>query len=79
MASPKSSGLAQDDYDFGNESNYAFARKITCSSDKARKLWARAYCFLLNYNHEEAAECFQECALEDPNCAMAWWGVGTSM
>ena len=66
-----------DDYNFGKggEIADAFASKLTFANDKARSLWARAYCFMMNYNHEEAIACFQGAAEEDPTCAMAWWGI----
>ena len=66
------------DYNFGigGEISDAFALKLTFANDEARETWARGYCFMLNYNHEEAMACFQE-TLEkhDPNCVMAWWGI----
>ena len=71
--------LAPTDYDFGSEGNFDFARSITCANDEARKLWARAWGFLLNYNHEEAIACFQECAEKDPTCAMSYWGIAYAL
>ena len=71
--------LAPTDYDFGADTGgagpYSFARSITCASEDARALWARGLVFMLNYNHEEAINCFQACLKADPNCAMAWWGI----
>ena len=71
--------LAPVDYNFGPEDAkagpFAFARSITCASDEARVLWARAFVFMLNYNHEEAIGCFQACLKADAACAMAWWGI----
>ena len=62
-------------YDYGAESNYAFATEVTCASDEARKLFVEAYGHYLNYNHEQAIACFSACAEVDPNCAMAYWGI----
>ena len=67
--------LAPTDYDFGVPANYAFAEKITCSNDEARKMYVEAFGHMLNYNHEQAIACFTKCAELDPNCAMAWWGI----
>ena len=67
--------LAPEMYDFGNENNYSFARRVTCSSEESRKMFALAYGHMLNYNHEEAIACFSKCAEIDPDCAMAWWGI----
>jgi tetratricopeptide (TPR) repeat protein len=67
--------LAPTDYDFGVSANYAFAEKITCSNDEARKMYVEAFGHMLNYNHEQAIACFTKCTELDPNCAMAWWGI----
>ena len=67
--------LAPTDYDFGVPANYAFAEKITCSNDEARKMYVEAFGHMLNYNHEQAIACFTKCTELDPNCAMAWWGI----
>ena len=67
--------LAPTDYDFGVPANYAFAEKITCSNDEARKMYVEAFGHMLNYNHEQAIACFTKCTELDSNCAMAWWGI----
>ena len=67
--------LAPTDYDFGVSANYAFAEKITCSNDEARRMYVEAFGHMLNYNHEQAIACFTKCTELDPNCAMAWWGI----
>ena len=67
--------FAPQEYDFGEESNYAFATTVTCANDEARKIFVEAYGHYLNYNHEQAIACFAACAELDPNCAMAHWGI----
>jgi len=67
--------LAPTDYDFGVSANYAFAEKITCSNDEARRMYVEAFGHMLNYNHEQAIACFTKCTELDPDCAMAWWGI----
>ena len=44
--------LAPIEYDFGNETNYAFATTVTCANDEALKLFVEGYGHYLNYNHE---------------------------
>ena len=75
LAGRVDASLMPDDYDFGPQSCYAMARSITAANDEARKMWARGFVFMLNYNHEEAIGCFQKCLELDPKCAMAWWGI----
>ena len=50
--------FAPQEYDFGEESNYAFATTVTCANDEARKMFVEAYGHYLNYNHEQAIACF---------------------
>ena len=49
--------FAPQEYDFGEESNYAFATTVTCANDEARKMFVEAYGHYLNYNHEQAIAC----------------------
>ena len=70
-----SMSLAPTDYDFGSPSNYAFAQKVTCKSEETRKMFVEAWGHMLNYNHEQAIECFSKCTELEPDCAMAWWGI----
>ena len=35
--------FAPQEYDFGEESNYAFATTVTCANDEARKMFVEAY------------------------------------
>jgi tetratricopeptide (TPR) repeat protein len=67
--------LAPSDYDFGDASNYSFARDVTCANVAARQMYVRAFGHMLNYNHEQAIACFSKCTELDPKCAMAWWGI----
>jgi tetratricopeptide (TPR) repeat protein len=67
--------LAPADYDFGVPANYAFAKKITCADEEARKCFVMGLGHMLNYNHEFAIANFMECLAKDPKCAMANWGI----
>ncbi|CAN0550595.1 unnamed protein product, partial [Ectocarpus sp. 8 AP-2014] len=59
-----------------DEGNLRFPQIITASTDAGRAWFARGWMHMLNYNHEEAAECFKICTEVDPRCAMAFWGIG---
>ena len=52
-----------------------FARPITTSSPEAQAWFDRGLAWTYGFNHEEAIECFRKAASEDPNCAMAYWGI----
>ena len=39
----KDMDLAPEMYDFGDEENYSFARRVTCASEESRKMFALAY------------------------------------
>ncbi len=52
-----------------------FARPITTSSPGAQAWFDRGLAWTYGFNHEEAIECFRKAASEDPNCAMAFWGI----
>ena len=67
--------FAPQEYDYGEESNYAFATTVTCANDEARKMFVEAYGHYPNYNHEQAIACFAACAELDLNRAMAHWGI----
>ncbi|WP_380054266.1 hypothetical protein ACFE33_13220 [Falsihalocynthiibacter sp. SS001] len=58
-------------YDLGS-----YARKVTTSSSSAQMWFNRGLAWTYAYNHEEAITCFRNALTEDPNCAMAHWGIG---
>ena len=69
--SPVAVSLRPEDYNFGPESCYAMARAVTCrggKADEARKMWARAYVFMLNYNHEEGRSFLFVAVVSAPSC-----------
>ena len=53
----------------------SWSRKISTSSDTAQHWFDRGLNWTYAFNHEEAVACFRRAAREDPNCAMAWWGI----
>ncbi len=50
-------------------------RPITTSSPEAQAWFDRGLAWTYGFNHEEAIACFRNAASEDPNCAMAYWGI----
>lgn len=58
------------------EGRLELPRRITASSAEGRAWFARGWFHLLNFNHEEAIECFKRCAEVDQRCVMALWGIG---
>ena len=52
-----------------------WSRKISTKSETAQRWFDRGLNWTYAFNHEEAVACFRRAAREDPNCAMAWWGI----
>lgn len=63
-----------DGVDMG-EGRLEFPKCITVSAE-GRTWFARGWLHMLNFNHEEAIECFKHCHEVDKTCMMALWGVG---
>ncbi len=53
----------------------AFGRKVTTTSASAQEFFDQGLCFLYAFNHDEAIRSFDQATRDDPNCAMAWWGI----
>lgn len=45
---------------------------------EAQKYFDQGLCFLFAFNHDEAIRSFQQAAMLDPECAMAWWGISVA-
>jgi tetratricopeptide (TPR) repeat protein len=52
-----------------------YSRKISTSSPEAQVWFDRGLNWLFGFNHGEAIKCFQKALEQDPECAMAHWGV----
>jgi hypothetical protein len=52
-----------------------FRRKITTSKPTAQIWFDRGLTWCYAFHHEESARCFARAINEDPDCAMAYWGV----
>lgn len=61
------------------EGSLGFPKRITSSTDEGRAWFARGWMHVANFNHLAAVECFNSCTEVDPDCAMAWWGIGESI
>ncbi|GGJ42387.1 tetratricopeptide repeat protein [Neoroseomonas lacus] len=58
-------------YDLGS-----YSRKVTTTSVEAQRWFNRGLNWCFGYHHEEAIACFEKALENDPNCAMAHWGIG---
>lgn len=50
-------------------------RTVTTKSPAAQEYFNQGLAFLYAFNHDEANRSFQQATKEDPDCAMAWWGI----
>jgi tetratricopeptide (TPR) repeat protein len=54
-------------------------RPVTTSSAQAQVWFDRGLVWSYAFNHEEAVTCFERCIAEDPDCAMAYWGIAYAL
>ena len=52
-----------------------YSRAITTTSPSAQLWFDRGLIWIYAYNHEEAIACFEKALKDDPECAMAYWGI----
>jgi tetratricopeptide (TPR) repeat protein len=52
-----------------------YSRRITTTSPEAQLWFDRGLVWTYSYHHEEAIVCFKRALEQDPNCAMAHWGI----
>ena len=62
---------ADYDFDLGTVSF-----PVSTQSAEAQRWFDRGLVWCYAFAHEEAVRCFRRAAEHDPDCAMAWWGVG---
>jgi tetratricopeptide (TPR) repeat protein len=60
-----------DYYDLGS-----YSRPVTTKSPEAQLWFDRGLMWCYAYNHEESVRCFARATELDPDCAMAYWGIG---
>ena len=61
------------DYDFDLG---ASSFRVSTRSAEAQRWFDRGLVWCYAFSHEEAVRCFRRAAECDPDCAMAWWGIG---
>jgi len=52
-----------------------YGRKISTTAPEAQVWFDRGLNWLFGFNHAEAIKCFRKALTQDPECAMAYWGV----
>lgn len=52
-----------------------YSRSVTTDSRKAQMWFDQGMQLLYGFNHDEAIRAFTEAAAQDPDCAMAYWGI----
>jgi tetratricopeptide (TPR) repeat protein len=53
--------------------------KITTKVPLAQRYFDQGLRLVYAFNHDEAVRAFEEAARLDPNCAMAYWGIGLAL
>jgi tetratricopeptide (TPR) repeat protein len=53
-----------------------YHREIATASPEAQKWFDQGFTLYYGFNHEEAIHSFQKALEFDPDCAMAYWGIG---
>ncbi|MCA9287670.1 MAG: hypothetical protein KDA05_03745, partial [Phycisphaerales bacterium] len=51
-----------------------YSRRVTTTSREAQRWFDQGMQLLYGFNHDEAVRSFQQAAMHDPDCAMAYWG-----
>ena len=56
-----------------------YRREVTTSSAAARAWFNRGLLWTYAFNHEEAVRCFERAIANDPDCALAYWGLAYAL
>ena len=54
----------------------SYSRPITTTSPLTQLWFDRGLIWCYGFNHEEASRCFHRALSHDPDCALAYWGIG---
>ncbi len=52
-----------------------YERSVRTTSPTAQSWFDQGIQLLYGYNHDEAIRSFRQAAIDDPECAMGWWGL----
>jgi len=61
-------------YDLG-----AYHRTITAANSDAQVWFNRGLIWAYAFNHQESVQCFEQCVISDPTCAMGYWGIAFAL
>ena len=56
-----------------------YTRPVTTSSPQAQTWFTRGLIWTYSFNHEEAVRCFERAIENDPDCALAHWGLAYAL
>ncbi|KAH7194683.1 hypothetical protein DER44DRAFT_793654 [Fusarium oxysporum] len=56
-----------------------YKRTISTTSPESQAWFDRGLIWAYAFNHEESVFCFEQAAISDPDCAMAYWGLAYSL
>ncbi|KAL2755732.1 hypothetical protein ACRALDRAFT_2104674 [Sodiomyces alcalophilus JCM 7366] len=65
------------DHDYFDLGSHTFL--VTTRNADAQRWFDRGLMWCYGFNHEEAEFCFQQAALHDPDCSMAYWGIAYAL
>ena len=61
-------------YDLGT-----YHRNVTASDPDAQVWFNRGLIWAYAFNHQESLQCFEQCIIADPTCAMGYWGIAFAL
>ncbi|KAK3364557.1 TPR domain protein [Lasiosphaeria hispida] len=56
-----------------------FTRAVSTQNAAAQRWFDRGLVWNYGFNHDESVQCFRRALVEDPECAMALWGIAFSL
>jgi tetratricopeptide (TPR) repeat protein len=62
--------MSDDYYDLGS-----YRRPVSTASQEAQLWFNRGLVWCYAFNHEESVACFKKAVAQDPDCAIAHWGI----
>ncbi|KAK3331521.1 hypothetical protein B0H66DRAFT_98942 [Apodospora peruviana] len=71
---PSQTLLSGEYFDLGR-----FHRTVSTDNSDAQKWFNRGLVWSYGFNHDESVRCFEHATTNDPNCAIAYWGIAYSL